>query len=156
MVGHREKFQALLREMFQFDCSDLDFGIYRIMNFKRDAVERFIQKDLLDAITKELSTGALARQSQVAQELDDVADEIREIMGEAALDGEGVLAEQFHGTPLGKRYLDLQSRASGAATRPALEAAVFNHLYAFFRRYYDAGDFLSKRRYSRKRVCEKS
>lgn len=150
MVGHREKFQELLREMFQFDCSDLDFGIYRIMNFKREAVERFIQKDLLDAVNKELSTGSLASQSQVARERDDVADEIRETLGESALDGEGVLAEQFHGTPLGKRYLDLQSRASGAATRPALEAAIFNHLYAFFSRYYDAGDFLSKRRYSRK------
>ena len=25
-----EKFQDLLRELFQFDCADLDFGIYRI------------------------------------------------------------------------------------------------------------------------------
>lgn len=29
------KFQMLLRELFQFDCADLDFGIYRIMNHKR-------------------------------------------------------------------------------------------------------------------------
>jgi len=29
------KFQALLRELFQFECADLDFGIYRIMNHKR-------------------------------------------------------------------------------------------------------------------------
>jgi adenine-specific DNA-methyltransferase len=150
MAGHREKFQELLREMFQFDCSDLDFGIYRIMNFKRDAVERFIQKDLLDAVAKELSTGVLASQSRTADELNDVADKIRETLGDGALDGEGALAEQFHGTPLGKRYLDLQARASGAVARPALEAAIFNHLHAFFSRYYDAGDFLSKRRYSRK------
>ena len=34
------KFQNLLRELFQFDCADLDFGIYRIMNHKRDVVER--------------------------------------------------------------------------------------------------------------------
>ena len=26
------RFQTLLRELFQFDCADLDFGIYRIMN----------------------------------------------------------------------------------------------------------------------------
>ena len=76
--------------------------------------------------------------------------QIREGLGESALDGDGVLAEQFHKTPLGKRYLDLQARASGAQARPALEAMIFNHLYAFFNRYYDAGDFLSKRRYSRK------
>ena len=37
------KFQALLRELFQFDCADLDFGIYRIMNHKREVVDRYIE-----------------------------------------------------------------------------------------------------------------
>ncbi len=27
-MNPKEKFQDLLREMFQFDCADLDFGIY--------------------------------------------------------------------------------------------------------------------------------
>ena len=31
-----------------------------------------------------------------------------------------------------------------------LEGAIFNHLYAFFSRYYDEGDFLSLRRYSKR------
>ena len=31
-----------------------------------------------------------------------------------------------------------------------MEAAIFNHLYTFFSRYYDNGDFLSKRRHTRK------
>lgn len=48
--GHLEKFQELLRELFQFDCADLDFGIYRIMNHKRDVVERFIAEDLPKAV----------------------------------------------------------------------------------------------------------
>ncbi len=46
MVGHREEVQELFREMFQFDGSDLDFGIYRIMDFQREAVERFTQAEL--------------------------------------------------------------------------------------------------------------
>lgn len=29
------KFQVLLEELFQFSAADLDFGIYRIMNYKR-------------------------------------------------------------------------------------------------------------------------
>jgi hypothetical protein len=37
-----EKFQNLLRELFQFDCADPDFGMYRIANHKRDAIEQFI------------------------------------------------------------------------------------------------------------------
>jgi len=145
-----EKLQRLLRDMFQFDCSDLDFGIYRIMNLKRQAIERFIQKDLVEAIGRELSSGILASDARAAEELKELAEQIRESLGENALDGDGVLAEQFHGTPLGKRYLAIQERTSGAQAKPALEAAVFNHLHTFFSRYYDAGDFLSKRRYSRK------
>lgn len=45
--GALTKLQALLRELFEFDCADLDFGIYRIMNLKRGAIEAFIQKDLV-------------------------------------------------------------------------------------------------------------
>ena len=43
----RQRLQELLRELFQFDCADLDFGIYRIMNFRRKELERFVQKVLL-------------------------------------------------------------------------------------------------------------
>ena len=32
MTNHRTKLKTLLRELFQFDAADLDFGIYRIMN----------------------------------------------------------------------------------------------------------------------------
>lgn len=46
MTSSREKFQQLLGELFQFDCTDLDFGIYLIMNYKRDVIEKFIIQDL--------------------------------------------------------------------------------------------------------------
>ena len=49
----------MLRELFQFDCADLDFGIYRIMNHKRDAVEKFISEKLPDSIAQELDTGMM-------------------------------------------------------------------------------------------------
>jgi adenine-specific DNA-methyltransferase len=42
MTKELEKFQILLRQLFQFDCADLDFGIYRILNYKRKQVEEFI------------------------------------------------------------------------------------------------------------------
>jgi len=31
-----EKFQNLMKDLFQFEASDLDFGIYRILNYKRE------------------------------------------------------------------------------------------------------------------------
>ncbi|MDD5511147.1 MAG: DNA methyltransferase [Dehalococcoidales bacterium] len=150
MPTPKEKFQGLLRELFQFSSADLDFGIYRIMNFKRDIIERFIQKDLIEAVNKELSSGMLASQSKAALELEEKAAQIRETLGETALNGDGNLVEEFHNTKVGREYLDLQSRASEAQESPAFEATIFNHLYAFFCRYYDSGDFLSKRRYSRR------
>jgi adenine-specific DNA-methyltransferase len=41
-----KKFQELLRDIFQFESSDLDFGIYRILNYKQKEVEEFIDQKL--------------------------------------------------------------------------------------------------------------
>jgi len=51
-------------------------------------------------------------------------------------------------TPIAQKYLEVKNRADSAQNRQALEADVYNHLYAFFSRYYEDGDFISKRRYS--------
>jgi len=144
-----EKFQSLLRDLFQFDCADLDFGIYRIMNHKRDVVERFITHDLPRAVTEELERGALAEQSQAAGELKDVAAQIRETLDPDALDASGNLVKH-HETTLGKKYQALKAKAAGGGGRDALEAAIYNHLVAFFSRHYQDGDFISKRRYSKR------
>ncbi|MBU1183723.1 MAG: site-specific DNA-methyltransferase, partial [Proteobacteria bacterium] len=150
MDQHIEKFQRLLRELFQFNCADLDFGIYRIMNYKRDVIERFITKDLPAAISQELDRGALADQSQATKELKEVAEQIRKDLNEDALDADGTLAQAYHNTRLGRKYLDLKTKAAGGRGREALEANIFNHLYTFFSRYYQDGDFISKRRYSKR------
>lgn len=47
-----EKFQELLEEIFQFEAADLDFGIYRILNFKRDQINKFINFQDIDVVTK--------------------------------------------------------------------------------------------------------
>jgi adenine-specific DNA-methyltransferase len=66
MTSPREKFQKLLRELFQFDNADLDFGIYRIMNHKRAVIDEFIEKDLLNPVSEELQKGALAQEGSHA------------------------------------------------------------------------------------------
>jgi len=147
-LTHREKFQTLLRKLFQFDCAELDFGIYRIMNHKRQAVEDFIQNDLLAAVAGELQRGALAQESGLAEALAETKKSILENVDEDAFDAEGNLAAEWHKSKLGKEYLDLQQRASFARGKPEVEAEIFNHLYTFFSRYYDSGDFMSLRRYS--------
>ena len=145
-----QQFQTLLRELFQFDRTDLDFGIYRIMNYKRETIEKFISTDLFKAIADSLDHGALAEQSQAAVELGKTISQIANTLGKDALDADGNLAEAYHGTPLGKKYIDLKGKTAGGRGREAIEATIFNHLYAFFSRYYQDGDFISKRRYSRR------
>ena len=53
-------------------------------------------------------------------------------------------------TPIAQEYQEAKARAAGTRSREALEADTYNHLRAFFSRYYQDGDFISKRRYSRK------
>ncbi len=149
MTTPREKFQALLKKLFQFDNAELDFGIYRIMNHKRAVIERFIEKDLIQGLDKELKRGAHAEQADLARQLEEATAKIRENFGNDALDAEGNLLKG-QDLQLGKDYLALRARAGAAKSSPELEAEIFNHLYAFFSRYYDDGDFMSLRRYSRR------
>jgi len=149
MSDYQSKFQQLLRELFQFDSADLDFGIYRIMNHKREVIERFITEDLPQAIAQELERGALAEQSRATQALEAAQKKVLDALGDDALDVEGNLAEKYRDTKAGREYRAAQAQAAGARDHQALEAAIYNHLYAFFSRYYQAGDFISKRRYSK-------
>jgi adenine-specific DNA-methyltransferase len=143
-----KKFQGLLEELFQFNAADLDFGIYRIMNYKRGVIERFISEDLPELITQELAQGALAGQTQAAKELEAAKKKVLAISDDA-IDAAGNLIK-YHDTKPGKEYLAALEKAKSAKGHEALEAAIYNHLYAFFSRYYQDGDFISKRRYSKR------
>ena len=147
---HITKFQALLRDLFQFDCADLDFGIYRIMNHKRDVVERFVTEKLPAAVAAELDTGAVSQQDQAAAQLEELAARIREDYGADAIGPDGELGPGIErDRPVFQRYLEAKAATSGGTDRATAEAAIYNHLHTFFSRYYEDGDFISKRRYGR-------
>ena len=147
-LSAREKFQQLLRELFQFDCADLDFGIYRIMNHKRAVIEKFISEDLLDLVGEELKEGALAEQAAAATQLPTVVREVGEILGYEAMDADGNLRTDYAKTPLGQRYLAVRERSRRGLGREEVEAELFNHLFSFFSRYYQDGDFIPRRLYA--------
>lgn len=144
------KFQYLLCKLFQFDCADLDFGIYRIMNHKRDVVERFIYEQLPVSIRDELNFGALAQQAKAQDKLDAAVQQVRKHLHRDAIDDIGNLDSDYHRLEIGREYLEAQRQAAdGSRRRDAIEADIYNHLCTFFSRYYDDCDFISKRRYSR-------
>lgn len=54
------KLQGLFRELFQLDMADLDFGLYRLFNIKRNEIEDFLTKQLpkeVDEKFRSLSEG---------------------------------------------------------------------------------------------------
>ena len=146
---HIHKFQGLLRELFQFDCSDLDFGIYRIMNHKRAAVEKFISEKLPASISEELDEGSALRQAQASDRLAKATQSVKKALGDNAIGEGGELDSAYRSLPIGQNYLEARTAALGARSRDAIEVSIYNHLYTFFSRYYEDGDFISKRRYSR-------
>ena len=150
MDDSRKKFQNLLRKLFQFDNADLDFGIYRIMNYKRNAINKFIDEELLDSISAELKRGDIAHQSEIEEKLGEIKQQIIINISKNAFDDAGNLKEEYQDTRRGKEYLELLNQAGEVKESSSWETLIFNHLYTFFNRYYDNGDFLSKRRYSKK------
>ena len=144
-----EKFQILLRELFQYDCADLDFGIYRIMNYKRKEIEKFINEDLLQTVNNELERGVLADHIITVEEFEKVKEKVIETLGKNCIDGDENLTS-FHGTPLGTEYLAKKEKKDVVISRELILSNIFSHLYSFFSRYYQDGDFISKRRYSKR------
>ncbi|MCX7679877.1 MAG: hypothetical protein N2316_11765 [Spirochaetes bacterium] len=121
-LSAKEKFQTLLRDLFQFDCADLDFGIYRIMNHKRAVIERFITENLPKAIAEELARDAFAKQGRAQEALNAARKELVNNLGEATIEVNGNLAEQYRETPLGRKYLEAQAQAKGPHSTEALDA----------------------------------
>ena len=146
VAAAREQFETLLRELFQFDCADLDFGIYRIMNHKREVIDEFIREKLPARVEEAVSRDALAEQEQAAQDLIGLKENIVDAYGQEALHDDSKLVE---GSKLVKQYRAASRLAVGGRDRVAVETDIYNRLYAFFRRYYQDGDFISRRRYSR-------
>ena len=90
----REKFINTLKPMFEADKAELDFGVYKIINQKREQINDFLDNKLSKDIEQQLS--------------------------------------------------DL---CSNEEEKINTEEKVYSHLTNFFGRYYDEGDFISKRRY---------
>ena len=64
-----DRLQSLLAELFQLDRADLDFGIYRIMNLRRDEITRFLREELLPQVRTALAGYQPAERAELEAEL---------------------------------------------------------------------------------------
>jgi len=127
------KLKTKLAELFQLDQADLDFGIYRIMNARRDEINQFLESDLLPQVREAFGEYKSSDKAEIQKELDKVVEGVKT----AGMDPEQA-----------PKVKELRARlAEEAVDVTALENEVYDHLYSFFSRYYDEGDFISLRRY---------
>jgi adenine-specific DNA-methyltransferase len=151
---YKNRLKGLLRSLFQFDSADLDFGIYRIMNKKRDEIERFIEKDLIDAVDDEFGKYTDSKHANIKDEVEAIKAEIRKKLGDDALDENENVKKILVTTPFAKeltgKYEQKRAAMKNSDMTDQNKAELFSHIYQFFSRYYDNGDFLSLRRYSQK------
>lgn len=130
------KFQQLvtkLREIFQIDRPELDFGIYRILNARADEINDYLENRLTEKVQAALAVGNAANTQQLQAELQEAE--------KNAL----ALGVSPDGVP---KVQELRNKLKAATTGYGEhENAVFSHLLTFFSRYYDNGDFISQRRY---------
>ena len=128
-----DKLVVILKELFQLDQPDLDFGLYRIMHAKADEITQFLEQDLLPQVQEAFSHYTTADKAVLEDQLKKVIEQANNL---------GVDPETT------TKVKELRQRiADDSVDLAALETEVYDHLYRFFRRYYNEGDFLAKRVY---------
>jgi len=65
-----KKLVKTLQTIFEMDKADLDFGIYRIMNQKRDDINDFLENDLLSQVKKSFEDYNSEGRGELQQELE--------------------------------------------------------------------------------------
>jgi len=134
MTEAYKKLIATLEEIFQLDQADLDFGIYRIMNQKRDEINDFLKNKLLFQVNETLSKAGNQDGEALKKELENLETTLRT----AGIDPD-----------TNAKVNELRILYATAGSPEALTNEVFSHLTSFFRRYYNQGDFISQRRYKK-------
>lgn len=130
-----------LKNIFQIDRPDLDFGIYRILNARRNEISDYLDNRLKAKVENYLAD---AKSDVHDSQLESITNQIKDEFGKRAFDEAGNLTnETAIESPLGQQYQELRGHADSSFD----QAQVFSHLYTFFSRYYDEGDFISQRRY---------
>ena len=132
MNQHYEAFRKKLQEIFMMDHAELDFGIYRIMNHKRNQINDFLDNQLLPQVEKTL------------QEYVKTDDTLQQELTKA-IEGCKNLGIDPDTNP---KVQQLRQQIAQSSTGiDDLQNTVFSRLTQFFSRYYEGGDFVSQRRY---------
>jgi len=134
MATQFEKFKSTLFKMFMLDQAELDFGIYRIMNQKKDEIANFLNNVLPKQVKTLLADNALAHMQELQKQLDDIVKQVQAL---------------GYDPDTNPKVVALREEIAKTGSSDEMENAVYSHLTTFFSRYYERGDFISLRRYKK-------
>ena len=134
MSTHYNKLITKLRELFELDKADLDFGIYRIIAQRQTEIAQFLEHDLKRHVQDILQDGEGNQRESLQRELDAAIKAMRDLGMEPSASPKVKELEEKLSAYSGSEYQEIQS---------------YEHLYRFFSRYYEEGDFISQRRVSK-------
>lgn len=134
MATQFDKFITTMKKVLMLDQADLDFGIYRIMNQKRDQIESYLNNDLRRQVTEAIRENASSDAEALKKELTQLV---------ATLTAAGMNPDDA------PKVKELKERIAQCGNSEELENEVYSYLTIFFGRYYDGGDFISQRRYKK-------
>ena len=138
-----EELIAKLSELFELEKADLDFGIHRIIKTKHKQISSYLNDRLRKKVQEVL--GELS-QAESGDSLAGLKRQIVDSMGSTAFEADGTLTPHVADMPLGQKYNAAIKVSQGEQSNEQVETEVYSHLYEFFSRYYEEGDFISRRR----------
>ena len=122
-----------LKEIFQIDRPELDFGVYRILNARVGEINDYLENRLKAKVAESLAASG-------ANNIEGLQRELKE--KEAQYRNDGIDPDTV------PKIKELRQKVAELGAGGAEhENAVFTHQLTFFSRYYDQGDFISQRRY---------
>lgn len=142
-----EQLKGLFRELFQIELADLDFGLYRLFRLKQTEIEAFLERQLPEEVDRALEAASGEERSIIEMRVRALAKQARDTVADEAILADGEPNPQYAETKAVRDYLEAVRRLSAVEVSEAHRADVFNLLYTFFSRYYDAGDFIPRRFY---------
>lgn len=146
-----DQLKLFLKEMFQFNANDLDFGIYRIYNLKRKEIENFIDgKDeqcLEPIINKTLE---LVSNIEKQVELTSLTAYLKKFNQESLVNDPAGNFEKIQQLILNFGADDAEKDSLTATLNTStkefnitdeIKDKIYNHILGYFEMYYSNGDF---------------
>lgn len=146
-----DQLKFFLKEMFQFNANDLDFGIYRIYNLKRKEIEFFIDgKDeqcLEPIINKTLE---LVSNIEKQVELTSLTAYLKKFNQESLVNDPAANFEKIQQLIINFGDNDQEKESLTAALTAStkefnitdeIKDKIYNHILGYFEMYYSNGDF---------------